>query len=617
MTPDRLRAAYETARADLLAEQSAAGHWIGRLSDSALSTATAVSALSVVRRQGSGDRLGEKIDRGIAWLSTQQNADGGWGDTDRSLSNIATTMLVQAAFHLAGAAERHRAMLSKAAEYVAAQGGIGGLRRRYGKDNTFAAPILANAAIAGLVPWKDVPALPFEVAGFSHETLGRLGIPVVSYAIPALVAIGQARFLHRKPWNPLTRWLRGRSVEKTLAVASRMQPDSGGFLEAAPLTSFVVMSLADTGRAGHPIVARGVEFLERSMRDNGAWPIDTDLATWVTTLSIGALGPGKETLAALRWLLQCQNIAVHPYTGAEPGGWGWTDKSGAVPDADDTSGAILALATLLPRIKGAELIVNARLAAAMGLYWLLTLQNRDGGWPTFCRGWGTLPFDRSGVDLTAHVLRAIEGWRRVSPRWIEEMLRGLQQIEGGEPFKDAPSPEQTAKMFQTAVDRGFAFLSKQQRRDGSWIPLWFGNQHHPNEENPVYGTGRALLAYRDYGRMNDPAARRGVAWLAAAQRPDGGWGGGLDQGEGNAAALSSLEETAVAVEALLAAEPDAQVQAVVEKGLSFLVAAVEAGGHRRAEPIGLYFAKLWYYERLYPLIFTVSALRQGLAARET
>jgi squalene-hopene/tetraprenyl-beta-curcumene cyclase len=25
-------------------------------------------------------------------------------------------------------------------------------------------------------------------------------------------------------------------------------------------------------------------------------------------------------------------------------------------------------------------------------------------------------------------------------------------------------------------------------------------------------------------------------------------------------------------------------------------------------PIGLYFAKLWYYEKLYPLIFTVASL---------
>ena len=50
-------------------------------------------------------------------------------------------------------------------------------------------------------------------------------------------------------------------------------------------------------------------------------------------------------------------------------------------------------------------------AAGNGIRWLLDLQNRDGGIPTFCRGWGALPFDRSATDLTAHALRAWMAWR--------------------------------------------------------------------------------------------------------------------------------------------------------------------------------------------------------------
>jgi squalene-hopene/tetraprenyl-beta-curcumene cyclase len=41
---------------------------------------------------------------------------------------------------------------------------------------------------------------------------------------------------------------------------------------------------------------------------------------------------------------------------------------------------------------------------------------------------------------------------------------------------------------------------------------------------------------------------------------------------------------------------------------------VENHQHRQPAPIGFYFAKLWYYERLYPLIFTVAAL--GRACRQ-
>ena len=50
--------------------------------------------------------------------------------------------------------------------------------------------------------------------------------------------------------------------------------------------------------------------------------------------------------------------------------------------------------------------------------------------------------------------------------------------------------------------------------------------------------------------MNDEPARRGVAWLLAAQNADGGWGGA-------AGTPSSIEETALAVEVLLDAGPQA------------------------------------------------------------
>ena len=46
----------------------------------------------------------------------------------------------------------------------------------------------------------------------------------------------------------------------------------------------------------------------------------------------------------------------------------------------------------------------------------------------------------------------------------------------------------------------------------------------------------------------------------------------------------------------------------VGRGVAWLVEAVESGRFRDPSPIGFYFAKLWYFEKLYPLIFTVAAL---------
>src|SRR5688500_4347818 len=110
LDPQQLLTAYETARRDLLAERvfRGAGHWEGRLASSALSTATAISALAMVDRRGSPvegqdeARLRRLIVPGLQWLAKAQNPDGGWGDTDRSYSNIATTMLVRCAFQLTG-----------------------------------------------------------------------------------------------------------------------------------------------------------------------------------------------------------------------------------------------------------------------------------------------------------------------------------------------------------------------------------------------------------------------------------------------------------------------------------------------------------------------------------
>ena len=181
-----------------------------------------------------------------------------------------------------------------AQRYIEARGGIAGLRQRYGKDKTFAVPILTNAALAGLVPWGEVSPLPFELACLPSGLLGAVRLPVVSYAIPALVAIGQARYFHARPRNPVVRLVRRLAVQPSLKVLQRMQPASGGFLEATPLTSFVVMSLASIGRTAHPVTRRGVDFLAASVRGDGAWPIDTNLATWTTTLAVNALAAGGE-----------------------------------------------------------------------------------------------------------------------------------------------------------------------------------------------------------------------------------------------------------------------------------------------------------------------------------
>ncbi|MCY3757333.1 MAG: hypothetical protein OXG96_06380, partial [Acidobacteria bacterium] len=168
--------------------------------------------------------------------------------------------------------------------------------------------------------------------------------------------------------------------------------------------------------------------------------------------------------------------------------------------------------------------------------------------------------------------------------------------------------------LEQAEKRAVDCLVRSQRENGAWVPLWFGNQAAPGEENPTYGTARVVLALNRLVRDGDVPVEgmrgRGIQWLLAAQNADGGWGGagGVD---------STIEETALAVQALADAQEVASpargrtgtsLEAAVCKGANWLVSETRGGRDFKPSPIGLYFSKLWYYERLYPAIFTVAAL---------
>ena len=641
----RVEAAYEKAKAVLLDEASEHGHWVGELSSSPLSTATTVVALHEVHARTGDGRLPPLIDAGVEYLLATQNDDGGWGDTVKSFSNISTTALCGAALRLVGQARachpsetdmpakdggRPRPALQNVFErgwdYVQQHGGIEGIRERYGEDRTFSVPILTMCAICGVVDWKEVSQLPFELAACPPTWYRHLRLPVVSYALPALIAIGQVRHAKRPTRIPGLRHLRDRLVGRTLRVLTGLQPSTGGFLEAAPLTGFVVMSLAHAGHADHPVVKKGIDFLIDSVRDDGSVPIDTNLATWVTTLSIQALGPDlpRAMRPHLRqWLLDQQWTERHPFTQADPGGWAWTDLPGGVPDADDTPSVLLALRHLSDDPDHDEELAAA---AAAGIRWLLGLQNRDGGWPTFCRGWGKLPFDRSAPDLTAHAIRALEAWlgdwESADGPFCDEIetLLAIGDHDGAQALLDRGVPTELIRQRRCiigAAARGRRYLSKTRRADGTWLPLWFGNQHEADDENPVYGTARV-------GLLNGA-----VDALPDRRSADGGWSGGTSPN-------CSVEETAVALQALATAAAaddrsrlrsrlvrrlgrnpftgddlwiSRSLDAPIAGAAEYLCSRVEDDSFAEPAPIGFYFAKLWYFEKLYPVIFTVHALR--------
>ena len=161
----RLVAAERVACEGLLAERVDQGTWVGQLSTSALSTATATLAIDLYIRSGGAngqaESLGRLVEAGRDWLLAHQNDDGGWGDTVLSFSNISTTMLAHATLtavavpESAVVAEQRTLVLERAARYIERVGGVDAVLARYGRDRTFSVPILTHCALAG----GDPPAV--------------------------------------------------------------------------------------------------------------------------------------------------------------------------------------------------------------------------------------------------------------------------------------------------------------------------------------------------------------------------------------------------------------------------------------------------------------------------
>ncbi len=289
-------------------------------------------------RPGNGHQpeIVRQIDQGLTWLVAEQNKDGGWGDTGINHSNISTAMLVVAAIHAAGRQQEFETQIDRAQAYVESQGGIPGLRARYGKDKTFAVPILANCAMSGIVDWRDVAALPFEAACVPQRFYNLMQLPVVSYAIPALVAIGQVKFKFDPPWDPVRRGIRQASIAPSLRVLEKMQPASGGYLEAVPLTSFVAMALIKAGKSDHAVVQHAIRFLLESFRaevnrageladryEPGDLEHDTCRSThWQTVpTNLPILSTAPQAMAELSGLDSCVSKHPDPSVHGRPTWW--------------------------------------------------------------------------------------------------------------------------------------------------------------------------------------------------------------------------------------------------------------------------------------------------------
>src|SRR5574344_1866420 len=212
----------------LLAKRHEHGFWDGKLSSSALGVAVSVIAFHFYN----SEQLRSEIDNGINWLMSNSNTDGGFGDSPESISNISTSLLCYSALHVTRNQHREAstttqklaAYLKNAGIDVTSENIAKHILDFYKKDYTFSVPILTTCALCGIPendPFKPIPQLPFELALMPRGVYRFLNLSVVSYAIPALVAVGMAIF-QQKPSGRMMKAIRKQSIPKAMRLLEKI-----------------------------------------------------------------------------------------------------------------------------------------------------------------------------------------------------------------------------------------------------------------------------------------------------------------------------------------------------------------------------------------------------------
>ncbi len=550
--PAALSRALERTAQYLRTRQLAGGHWVGTLSSSALATAMAIVALQLADPA----RYRDRMQRGRRWLLQTQAADGGWGDAVVDAANInATSLALAALVYTAGADEdpTDPPGLQRARARLDLFGGLAAVGDP--QRCTLSGPCRSVAALAGLMDWQRIKALRPEVILLPRQLRRTISTTFAAYLSLALLHTHQAP----RPLNALPTYRR--ASNRALDWLARAQGPNGSFEESAFLTAVIITGMLASGRRQLAWLPAAIDFVAASQREDGSWPIDRDLETFDTSLTVlalhelGAAIPRAER--ARDWLLARQLTAECFPTGAPPGGWAWAMPSGW-PDTDDTSYTVLALLAL-------GLPANTP-ALRRGAHWLEQMQNRDGSWSTFVRD-SSMPFDHACPYIIGHVLCALEACGRLARR-----------------------PEVLA--------RALTYLARVQRYDGSFGSVWF--------REAMAGTSAVVEALADCGLAHSDMARRARAYLLGSQNEDGGWAGLRGQ-------AGTAEETAWALMALLRCPMDEASQRALRAGAGWLIAEQRADGTWTAAPIGLYYSAMWYADSHYAVALPLRALARAQA----
>jgi squalene-hopene/tetraprenyl-beta-curcumene cyclase len=519
----------------LLSAQIEGRYWLGELeADTTLESDYMVFQFILGRLDS------PKVPKLAAYIRKHQLADGGWNIFPDGPSEINATVKAYFALKLAGD-DIEAPHMRRARERALALGGIEA-------TNSYSRFYLA---LIGVISWDLVPAMPpeltllpnwlplniYEMSSWTRAILLPLamlyarrpkwfvpeqahidelfvdrnrkqkmfewGHTVFTWRNFFLATERMVRMYERLPWKPF-RGLALKKIERYLLDHMERSEGSAAIYPAVQNSILCLLSLGYS--TDHPVFQEQVKHFEAFEIEEGeTLRVQPCLSpVWDTAIAMVALeeagvSPRHPALVkAADWLMELQirgggDWQVKNRDG-EPGGWAFEFRNDWFPDVDDTAFVLMALARVAhPNAAKQEESIR------LGLSWMLSMQNRDGGWGAFDRDndlhiLNNIPFadhnamlDPSTADVTARALECLGklGWTADHP----------------------------------AVKSALSFLRKDQAGDGPWYGRWGVNY--------VYGTSGVLRAMETVDLSHTSECRNAANWLRLVQNPDGGFGESL------------------------------------------------------------------------------------------
>jgi squalene-hopene/tetraprenyl-beta-curcumene cyclase len=618
---DRVRNAVEAARRYLLSIQNPDGHWCAELEGDTILESEYVLTMQFLGRTGEA-----RVRKAAEYLRRQQLPAGGWANYPGGRPDVSTSVKAYFVLKIVGD-DPSAPHMTKARELIRSLGGVEAC-------NSFTKIYLA---IFGQCSWSRCPAVPpelvllpdwvpfniYRMSSWSRTIVVPLSVLWAKKPycpVPPGAEIPELHVPHFRPRRART--ARERFWRGVFTTADVLL----GGIEALGLTPFRKRALASCeswiherlfrsdglGAIFPPIVntifafrslgyapddprlVAQVHELERfeiedeeTLRVQPCFSPVWDTALAAVTLSasgVAATDPSLRRAAA--WLLEREVRHPGDWRKTNPdgpvGGWYFEYANECYPDTDDTAEVL----TALSGVRFAEAPDEARRLAAIerGQGWLLSMQNRDGGWGAFDKECDLtvltyIPFadhnamlDPSCEDITG---RALEALHDIG-------------VPAGHP----------------AVRAAVSFLDATQEPDGTWYGRWGVNY--------LYGTWLALRGLAHAGvDLGQPRYQRAAAWLRARQNADGGWGElprSYDEPSTKGCGPSTAAQTAWVLMSLFALGEERSEAAL--RGVSYLLREQQYDGSwRDAHWTGTGFPKVFYLRyHLYATFFPLWAL---------